>query len=219
MSLLVSSIVTLAFAETMSIIAYNIEYLGGANSFMGIPLYTNLPIAFLALLLAIYVVRRYEGSRIAYAARATRDDPIAAAANGIDVLRVRLWAFCLGGAISALAGALNAHYTLVVNPRDLGFWPSFYIQVYVIFGGSYTMWGPILGAAVLTPLAELLRFAGRYRFAVYGLVLLVVLIVRPKGVLPRVPHAEESRLRRFLVRGVAVIRGDPESAAESRGEA
>jgi branched-chain amino acid transport system permease protein len=202
MSLLVSSLVTLGFGETMSVIAYNIEYIGGANSFSGIPLYTNLQVAIAALLVTLYIVWRFEGSRMGFAARAVRDNQLAAAANGISILRVRLLAFSLGTALSGLAGAISAHYTLVVNPADLGFWPSFYIQVYVIFGGSYTMAGPVFGAVLLTPLTQLLRFADEYRFAVYGLVILLVILLRPQGVITRVPTGGKPRFLRVLSRVV-----------------
>ena len=207
MNLLVSSLVTLGFGETMSVIAFNIDYLGGASSFAGIPLYTNLAVATASLLLTIYAVWRYDGSRIGLAARAVRDNPLAAAANGIDVLSTRLVAFSLGAAIAGFAGAISAHYTLVVNPADLGFFPSFYIQVYAIFGGSYTMWGPILGAGVLTLLPQLLRFAAVYRFALYGLSIVLVVLLRPQGLLTRVPTGARpmirSRLSAVMKRGSA----------------
>src|SRR5437867_388247 len=108
MNLLVSSLVTLGFGETMSVIAFNIDYLGGASSFSGIPLRTTLGVTTGSLLLTIYVVWRYEGARIGLAARAVRDNPLAAAANGIDVLRTRVIAFSLGAAIAGFAGAISA---------------------------------------------------------------------------------------------------------------
>lgn len=202
MNLLVSSLVTLGFGETMSVIAYNIPYLGGANSFGGIPLYTNISVAFVALLIAIYVVWRFDGSRLGVAARAIRDNPLAASAMGANVRSVRSLTFALGGGLSALAGVISAHYTLAVNPGDLGFWKSFYIQVYVILGGSYTPAGPLLGAFLLTPLVELLRFAGPLRFAVYGLVIVLALMLRPQGLLTRRPTGSPSRLH-----GVGVLFG------------
>jgi branched-chain amino acid transport system permease protein len=139
---------------------------------------------------------------VGYAARAVRDNPLAAAANGISVLRTRTLAFGLGGAIAGFAGAVSAHYTLVVNPADLGFFPSFYIQVFVIFGGSYTMWGAVLGAFVLTALPQVLRFAAVYRFALYGLVIVLVILVRPQGLLTRIPMGQ----RPWFLRGRAAPR-------------
>ncbi len=187
MNLLVTSLVTLGFGETMSVIAYNIDYLGGANSFSGIPALTTLPVALAALLVVVYVVWRFEDSRLGVAARAVRDNSLAAAATGVNVLWVRILTFSLGAAIAAFGGAISAHFTLVVNPADLGFFPSFYIQVYAIFGGSYTMWGAVVGAGILTAMPQLLRFAAAYRFALYGLLIVLVILVRPQGVLTRTP--------------------------------
>jgi branched-chain amino acid transport system permease protein len=121
---------------------------------------------------------------------------------------VRTLAFSLGTAISGLAGAVSAHYTLVVNPADLGFWPSFYIQVYVIFGGSYTMAGPVFGAALLTPLTQVLRFAEDYRFAAYGLVILLVILLRPQGVITRVPTGRVPRILRGFGRKSKTLAGE-----------
>jgi branched-chain amino acid transport system permease protein len=197
MNMLVSSLVTLGFGETVSVIAFNVDYIGGAGSFAGIPLYTNLRVAAGSLLVVIYVVWRYDASRIGLAARAVRDNPLAAAANGIDVRWTRVVGFSLGAAIAGFAGAISAHYTLVVNPADLGFFPSFYIQIYAIFGGSYTMWGPILGAGVLTLLPQVLRFAAVYRFALYGLSIVLVILWRPQGLLTRVPTGATPRIPLF----------------------
>jgi branched-chain amino acid transport system permease protein len=219
MNLLVSSLVTLGFGETVSVVAYNIDYLGGANSFSGIPLYTSLPIAVAAFLLANYVVWRYTGSRIGVAAAAVPDNPLAAAANGINVRWIRSFTFSVGAAIAAFAGTISAHYTLVINPADLGFWPSFYIQVYVIFGGSYAMFGPVAGAFLLTPLTQILRFAGPYRFAVYGLVILLVIMLRPQGLISRIPSGSHSRIfSRFLPRGRAAERRTSKTGAPSSVE-
>ena len=140
-----------------------------------------------ALVVVVYVAWRFEGSRLGVAARAVRDNPLAAAASGVNVLWVRIVTFSLGAAIAAFGGAISAHYTLVVNPADLGFFPSFYIQVYAIFGGSYTMWGALAGAGILTVMPQLLRFAASYRFALYGLLIVLVILVRPQGLLTRAP--------------------------------
>jgi branched-chain amino acid transport system permease protein len=216
MNLLVSSLVTLGFGETVSVVAYNVDYLGGANSFSGIPLYTTLPVALAAFLLTAYVVWRYSGSRLGLAAAAVRDNPLAASANGIDVRWIRALTFSLGAAIAAFAGAISAHYTLVVNPADLGFWPSFYIQVYVIFGGSYAMLGPIAGAFLLTPLTQLLRFAGPYRFAAYGLIILLVIMLRPQGLIARVPTGVQPRLLGIPRRGKRTLEGSAASQSAPR---
>ncbi|MBI3969127.1 MAG: branched-chain amino acid ABC transporter permease [Chloroflexi bacterium] len=76
MSELVGSLATLGFGETLSVAAFNITYIGGANSFQGIPLHTRLPITLVFFALTVYCVWRFEQSRLGLAARAIRANPI-----------------------------------------------------------------------------------------------------------------------------------------------
>lgn len=179
----VLKLTTLAFGEAIAIAALNIDYIGGAEGFSGIPLYTTTTTAAVAALLAVYVVWRYDGSRLGLASRAVRDDVIAARSNGISVLSVRASGAIIGAAIIAGGGALQAHYTLLVTPHELGFFASLNFVIFLLFGGMYTMFGPILGAVLLTLLPEVTRSAAEYRYIIYGLVLLLVVIYRPQGIL------------------------------------
>ncbi|MBI3967929.1 MAG: branched-chain amino acid ABC transporter permease [Chloroflexi bacterium] len=202
MSELIVALTTLGFGETMVILAFNWEYIGGANSFSGIPLYTNVWIVLLALVAVVYLAWRLDGSRIGLAARAVRDNRVAAAAMGINVTWVRILTFGLGAGIAAFGGALSAHYTLVVNPDDMSFFRSFAFKIFVLFGGSYTFWGPVIGAISLTVLPEALRaglslteaFSHSLRFIVYGLVIVLVVVLKPNGLIPRVPTGRRRAL-------------------------
>ena len=107
---------TLAFGEALSVLAFNWEYIGGANSFTGIGLKTSLWTAAAAALISLYVAWRFDGSRLGFACRAVRDDPIAASAMGVSIALARSVSFALGGALVGLAGAIQAHYVLVVSP-------------------------------------------------------------------------------------------------------
>jgi branched-chain amino acid transport system permease protein len=193
MSELVLSLATLGFGETVTVIAFNAPLTGGAKGFTGVPLLTTPPIVLIGLLLVIYIVWRYDGSRVGLAARAVRDNPLAAAAMGIDVLRVRMLTYGLGGALAAAAGTLAAHYATVVSPDDLRFFLSLGFLLYVVFGGSYSMWGPLVGAGVLTTLPQVLRFSREYRFILYGLLILFVILLRPQGLITRVPTGRRPR--------------------------
>jgi branched-chain amino acid transport system permease protein len=200
MSELVQSLATLGLGETLSVVAYNIPYLGGAEGFSGIPLDTTPIIAALGLAVVVVIAWRLDGSRFGLACRAIRDDPVAAAANGVSVGKVRIQAFGIGCAIAGLAGALGAHYTLVIFPGDLGFSKSFVLMVYVLFGGSYALLGPIVGAVVLTILPEFLRFATTYRFVLYGAAIVLVILLRPQGVITRLRRPPVDAFRHILRR-------------------
>jgi branched-chain amino acid transport system permease protein len=187
MNELVAGLTTLAFGETMVVIAFNIDYIGGANSFSGIPLLTSLGHVYGALALVLFAAWRFERSRLGLAAEACRDAPVAAATMGIDVAHVKVLVFAIGSAVAALGGILRAHYLLVQNPDDMAFWQSVNYTIFWVFGGSHAFWGAALGAVVLTTVPELLRFSLYERFIVYGLLLVIMVILRPQGIVTRAP--------------------------------
>lgn len=187
MNELVAGLTTLGFGETMAVIAFNTDYIGGANAFTGIPLRTTLGLVYAVLAVVLFAAWRYDHSRLGFAARATRDSPATAAAMGINTIWVKSFTFGIGAAIAALGGVLRAHYILVQGPEDMGFFVSVGILIFVVFGGSYTFWGPLFGGMVLTILPELLRFSAKDRFIIYGVLLTVMVIIRPQGLITRVP--------------------------------
>jgi branched-chain amino acid transport system permease protein len=116
---------------------------------------------------------------------------------GIDVDRHKLFAFALGAAIAGLAGALNAHYTFFLSPREYGFENAVDILTMAILGGISSLIGPVLGATILTLLPELLRFLHNYRLAVNGVILVLVVLFLPTGMWDR------RRIRAWLGRAKA----------------
>jgi branched-chain amino acid transport system permease protein len=187
MNELVAGLTTLAFGETMVIIAFNIDYIGGANGFMGIPLETTFDAVFLVLAIVVFAAWRFDRSRLGYAARACRDNHSAAAAMGINTTWVKTLVFALGAAIAGVGGVLRAHYVLVQIPDDMGFYASVNYVIFWVFGGSYSFWGSLFGAMFLTILPELLRFSVYDRFIMYGVILTAIVILRPQGVITRMP--------------------------------
>lgn len=185
MAVFILKLVTLAFGEVAVIFAFNLDYIGGANSFTGIPLETNLLVASIGAGLAIYVAWQIDRSPTGYAARCVRDDPVAAEAIGISALNIRTLTFSIGAALIGMGGAIQAHYLLIINPTELGFFVSLTYIIFLVVGGIQTLWGPILTAVVLTALPEALRFASEYRLVLYGLVIVLVVLLRPEGLITR----------------------------------
>jgi ABC-type branched-subunit amino acid transport system permease subunit len=113
--------------------------------------------------------------------------------------QLRTLTFALGAAMIGVAGAIQANYVLIVSPHDLGFFVSLNFIIFLLFGGMQTMWGPVLGAVLLTALPEALRFAKEYRLIVYGLIIVIVILKRPQGLLSRTPTGREKKLFGFLL--------------------
>jgi len=185
---------TLAFGEALSVLAFNWDYIGGANSFTGIGLKTTIWTALAATLIALYVAWRFDGSRLGLASRAVRDDPVAASAMGVSIAAMRSITFALGGALVGMGGAIQGHYMLVISPHDLGFFVSLNFIIFLLFGGLQTLWGPVLGAVLLTALPEMLRFTNEYRLILYGLIIVLVVLLRPDGLLTRTPTGRAVRI-------------------------
>ena len=139
--------------------------------------YVVLAIAALTVAI-VYVIARL---RLNLAFTAVRDDPLLASARGLWPLRFRLGAFSLSGACSAAAGVFAAHFQSVICPDSLDFSYMTALLIMVFIGGRASLRGVVAGAVAFTVVPELLRVADHWRLAIYGLVLLVVVIGFPDG--------------------------------------
>lgn len=173
---------TLAFGEVVRILVLNLEITGGPEGLNGIPQSTQGWHIVALLGFTVYGLARLRRSRTGRAFEAIREDEVAASLMGIDVARHRLFAFVLGAALAGVAGGLNAHYTFFISPREYGFENAVDVLTMVVLGGIGGLVGPMLGAAILTLLPELLRFLHEFRGVFNGIVLILVVLFLPKGV-------------------------------------
>ena len=147
--------------------------------------------------LVAYVAWRLQDSRLGRAWMAIREDEDVAQALGIDLVSTKLLAYGLGGAMGGMGGAIFAVLVGSVFPHSFSLLISINVLVLIILGGLGSLWGVVVGALVLVGLPELLREFGEYRFLVYGIVLVVMMLVRPEGLVPasalqRELHSEEA---------------------------
>ena len=173
---------TLAFGEVVRIIVLNLDITGGPEGLNGIPQSTQGWHIVAILALTIYGLTRLQRSRVGRAFEAIREDDVAASLMGIDVARHKLFAFVLGAALAGVAGGLNAHFTFFISPREYGFENAVDILTMAVLGGTGSLVGPMLGAAILTLLPELLRFLHEFRGVFNGTVLVLVVLFLPKGI-------------------------------------
>jgi branched-chain amino acid transport system permease protein len=175
---------------------------GGPSGLTGIPplavgrfeLSTDARVLWLVwavLLLALGLCGNLVDSRVGRALRAIHGDEAAAEAAGIDATRFKLGVFALAGGLTAIAGGLYAHYLTFINPSPFGFAYSVELVVMVVIGGVASLWGAVLGAAVVVALVEVLRAllplltashgAAEYEIVVFGLILMAFMIFVPGG--------------------------------------
>lgn len=199
------ALTTIALAEVLRIWVENTDRAFGIDikASMGllVPLRGDAPLLFqfvdkasyyyiilVMLLLVLYVAHRMQESKVGFYLAAIRSDQDAAEAIGINATRIKLIAMALSALFTALGGTYYAQLFRYVNPsRILGIDLSVEMALTAIVGGQATVFGPTLGAFLLTPAAEFSRavFGGRYagvHLVLYGLVLVLAIYYLPKGI-------------------------------------
>jgi len=183
------AIATIGFGEVVRIFFVNLDFTNGALGLTAVPQRTEVWMIYAALASALFVLWRLRGSRAGYALEAIREDESAAPTMGIHANAYKLSMLVLGAAVAGLAGALEAHFTFMVAPSTYSFSRVVDMLVYAVVGGSFVFYGPVVGAAFLTLLPEILRelgpriglSPGPLRLFVNGAVLLAVILFLPRG--------------------------------------
>jgi len=138
----------------------------------------------IAVIISIFVANRIEKSRVGRAWLSIREDATVAQATGVNNFRYKLLALAIGAAFAGLAGALFASRNQFTGPEDHILMVSINVLCLVIVGGMGSIPGIILGSFVLKGLPEILREFEAYRMLAFGALLVVMMILRPEGLLP-----------------------------------
>ncbi|MBM3122566.1 MAG: branched-chain amino acid ABC transporter permease, partial [Chloroflexi bacterium] len=168
---------------------FGFEEMKGARGMIGIPRETTWFWVFLFLLVVVVVTRNLLHSSEGRALVSVREDEIAAKAMGIDVARYKNLAFVIGSLFAGLAGALYAHINGFLHPDNFNFLRSFDPMIIIVFGGLGSVTGTIVAsfgwAILLEGVLRLFLPAGfeTWRFVVYPLLLLIMMLLRPSGLL------------------------------------
>lgn len=177
------AIATVGLGEILRIFYLNWSYVGGALGFNGIPDRSDGWTIFGLLAVVVLGFQLAARSKIGRAAEAIRTDEAAARVVGIPVGRYKLGALVISAAIAGVAGALEAHFSSFIGPGEFGFERAVAILSYAVLGGATTPLGPVAGAFLLTALPEVLRPLGDFRLVFNGLIIVLVVILLPRGML------------------------------------
>ncbi len=182
------TIATIALVEILRVVSLNLTITGGAVGIFSIPQPFDQPAGYALftlglLLLVCWLCQRLAVTRPGLAMAAIRDDEIAAASQGIAIERWKRLAFVLSALVAGVGGVVAAHFLNAWNPRLGNFDASITTLAFVVFGGSRTWIGPVVGGLALTALPELLRPVGDLRLIVFGLVILLGPSLFPQGLI------------------------------------
>ena len=187
------AMVTIAFAIVVENVTIEWATLtGGFNGIQNIPkpaladhAFSLRELVFLTAALtalALWLYARLSASQWGHTMRAVRDSEVAAVSIGINPLAVRTLAFALSAALAGVAGALYGALSGFISPESFGFYQSILFLLVTILGGLGSVAGPLLGAATLVLLPELLASFSEYRLLFFGALLLLILWLAPDGI-------------------------------------
>jgi ABC-type branched-subunit amino acid transport system ATPase component/ABC-type branched-subunit amino acid transport system permease subunit len=140
-------------------------------------------VVLLFFLASLVVQSRLVNSQFGLRMRAIKHSEIAVSSVGVDVYRLKVIVFVISAAFAGLGGTIFAHQQNYISPDNFQFFSSVFFLLAVLFGGAGTMLGPVIGAAVLMVLPEMLHDFDKYRLIVYAALILLTLYFLPNGVM------------------------------------
>jgi len=184
------AIATLGFGEIIRVIILNIQAIGGARGFIGIPDSSSAFLVTFVLALCVLATHRFVLSTHGRALLAVRENEIAAEAMGVDITAYKVQAFVVSSAVAGVAGGLFAHYLSFISPNSFEFTKSVEIVIMVVLGGMGSVSGSVIAAFFLTLLPEALRPLQEIthidlRMVIYSLLLILMMLLRPTGIFGR----------------------------------
>ena len=186
-------IATLGVGEAIRLIFNNLNLnlniggkqfvLDGAKGIASIPLHTTLPVALVIVVIFLTATALLMNSKHGRSMLAVREDELAAQMSGINTFNSKMLAMCMSALYAGIAGGMLAHYFGYLQPKMFMMVKSTEYTIMVIFGGMGSITGSVLGTVLLCALPELLRAVGDWRLVFYGLAVIIIMIVRPKGLM------------------------------------
>ncbi len=177
------AIVTLAFCMIVKSVLENIDTVGGPRGLLGMEKLTTLPWVFFWAALSVWVIRNLVYSNFGRGVLSIREDEIASDLMSVNTRQVKMIAFVVSSFFAGIAGGLFAHALQFINPRMFDILKSTDILIMVYLGGIASISGSILGAVIYTLLLEILRPMGVWRMVFMPLMLVLLMIYRPRGIM------------------------------------
>src|ERR1041384_4593470 len=177
------AIVTLGFGEIIRVIIENTAFFGGAIGLSPIPHRADFAFIWAVVIITIIMAKRLRDSTHGRAFLSVREDEVAAEAMGIDTTGYKVRAFVIAAFFAGIAGGLSGAFEGNLAPQSFTFVRSFEIVAMVVLGGMGSITGVTIAAAVLTILPEYLRALANLRMVIYSVALIVLMLVRPRGLL------------------------------------
>jgi branched-chain amino acid transport system permease protein len=176
------ALATFALGQVVAAVFLNLEVVGGAAGYP-VTAYAPPMAVIMTTLAVIVVVFLLSRTRFALYLTAIRNDTVVSDLLGLNVRALQTGALVAGAIIAGIGGALYGHHFSFVEAQHFNVTLSIYTVLYVLLGGTQTVWGPLVGAVFFTVLPELLRVSAGWRYVLFALFIIAVMALRPQGLI------------------------------------
>lgn len=178
-------IATLGFGESVRLLLNWFNPIGGARGFRipGSIHYTTLWDVLIINVIALILVSNLINSRHGRNLKAIREEELASQVIGINIFRYKMLSFFISAVLVGIAGGMMAHLSHFLIPRNFDMTKSTLLTIMVILGGLGSLSGSVIGTIVLTFIPEFLRNFNEWRYVIFGLLVVLVMVLRPKGLM------------------------------------
>jgi branched-chain amino acid transport system permease protein len=174
------ALVTFGLGEVVQATFLNLDVVGGASGYHVVDYISAVGVFGFGLAVAVLMMLLF-GTRFGLNVAALHDDEAVAEVFGLHVRGFQIGAFVLGALLAGLGGALYGFHLGVLEPQHFGVLLSVYVALYVLLGGVRTVIGPIVGAGIFTLMPEFLRGIDEWRYVVFAVLIIVLMVFRPNG--------------------------------------
>jgi branched-chain amino acid transport system permease protein len=215
------AIITLGFGEIIRVVIQNLKFAGGrglaagqaGQPLIGIMKMSDMYIIFWIVAFCVGLLYAFIRSKFGRAIMAIREDDIAASCVGVNNTYYKVLTFAISALFAGVAGVLFAHRGLnTISHNDFSFLKSTEFVIMVVLGGMGSLTGSVIAAITLSILPEMLRAFANYRMLVYSVLLVIVMIFRPKGLC----GTYEFSLQRIVRKGISLV-APPNKGAKTKG--
>ena len=177
------TIATLGFGEAVRVLLENIPQINGARGISGLPHHSTLWAVLPVLATVLFLTKNFIFSRYGRMSVAVREDPVAAELAGVNLFRVRLRALFYSAVCAGVAGGMMAHHVRFIQPGMFTNVQSTLMTATVVAGGIGSITGPVIAAFLFAFVPEALRVAELWRLVAYGAILVLIMVLRPQGIM------------------------------------
>jgi branched-chain amino acid transport system permease protein len=189
------ALATFALGHVIAAIFLNLEVVGAAAGYP-VSAYAPPMAIFICAAGVVALMVYLSTTRFALYLTAVKNDPTVADLLGISVRSIQVAAFAIGAAVAGFGGALYAHHYNFVEAQHFDVALSVFTVLYVLFGGTQSVWGPLVGAMFFTIVPELLRSSEHWRYALFAIFIILFMAIRPQGLVT----ADLFRWRRGVIK-------------------